>query len=239
MRSAISFVCFLIIIHCSSIIPTYAQDHIFGSWAGWFNNVRFSEKWGMNNDFQLRAGRSWNDNTLLLLRPGVNYYVNERQTASAGYATTLILRPRPYGQTAISEHRIWEQYIITGRIIGIPVQHRFRLEQRFLQRPAGAVFSQRARYFLRGIIPLATEVRAPFAKGPFISLQNELFFHIQNANALNGFLFDQNRAYTSLGYRFSAKYDLEIGYMNQFLLRSAGTQNGMTHIAQLAFYSRL
>ena len=69
MRSAISFVCFLIIIHCSSIIPTYAQDHIFGSWAGWFNNVRFSEKWGMNNDFQLRAGRSWNDNTLLLLWP--------------------------------------------------------------------------------------------------------------------------------------------------------------------------
>jgi hypothetical protein len=239
MRPTISFLCLFTLIYCSFIIPAYAQDHVFGSWAGWFNNVRFSEKWGMNNDVQLRTGSNWRDNTLLLLRPGVNYYINDRQTASAGYATTLAFGPRMPGQTSLGEHRIWEQYIITGRIIGIPVQHRFRLEQRFLQRPAGSVFSQRARYFFRGIIPLAMAVRAPFTKGPFMSLQNELFFHIQNANALNGFLFDQNRAYTSLGYRFSAKYDLEIGYMNQFLLRSAGTQNGMTHIAQLAFYTRL
>ncbi|WP_177181241.1 DUF2490 domain-containing protein [Parapedobacter koreensis] len=225
---------------CVLFLPQFslAQDHVFGSWTAWFNNVRFNHKWGMNNDIQLRGGRDWTTNSLLLVRPGVNYYVNAQQTASLGYATTLVTNELAANSRRITEHRIWQQYIINSPMLNIPVQHRFRLEQRFLQRPDEKAFAKRARYFIRGIIPVSQPLKTSFHRGLFMSLQNELFFNIHNQKALNGRFFDQNRAYASLGFRFSGKYDLEAGYMNQFLLRNT-TPNSMTHIFQLAGYTRL
>lgn len=217
---------------------SHAQDHVYGSWAAWFNNVRFSDKWGMNNDIQFRAGSNWATNSLLLIRPGINYYINLRQTGSLGYATTWITNELPTGGHRLTEHRIWQQYIITGNVLNTPVQHRFRLEQRFLKRPDETVFAQRARYFIRGIVPLNRPLKESFEQGLFISLQNELFFNIQNNNAFNGNLFDQNRAYTSMGYRFSSRFDAEAGYMNQFLLRSTAP-NTIMHNIQIALYTRL
>jgi len=217
---------------------SHAQDHVFGSWAGWFNNVRFSEKWGMNNDIQFRAGKDWGENSMLLIRPGVNYYINSRQTAAAGYATTLVTNQLSAGGQRLTEHRIWQQYILTGSLGRTAIQHRFRLEQRFLKRPDETVFAQRLRYFIRGMIPFGARSSGPFNRGAFGALQNELFFNIQHKSRLNGNLFDQNRAYAAIGFRFSPKYDLEVGYMNQFLLRKDPSSNTLTHIAQIAFYTR-
>lgn len=239
------FIAFVCLSLCVSV-TTGAQNapaaatHHYNSWAAWFNNVKFSNKWGLNNDIQLRVGESWNQGALLLVRPGVNYYLKPNQTITAGYAFTLSLNDLPSGQPRIGEHRIWEQYIFTHKIGAVSVQHRARLEQRFLQRPADAdFFAQRARYFFRGIIPLTQPTSKPFAQGLFASVQNELFFNIQNKEKLNGKVFDQNRAYASVGYRFSPKYDLELGYMYQFIERSTGTPNTNNHIAQIAFYTRL
>ncbi|MEH6306968.1 DUF2490 domain-containing protein [Olivibacter sp. CPCC 100613] len=215
-----------------------AQDHQFGNWYAWFNNIKFNTKWGLNNDIQFRAGKDWGENSLFLIRPGVNYYVKANQTASAGYATTIITHQLTGGQQRLTEHRIWEQYIITGEVFNIPVQHRFRLEQRFLKRPDETVFTQRARYFIRGIIPVNSPLKQAFSKGCFFALQNELFFNIQNKNNVNGSLFDQNRAYAAFGYRFSSKYDVELGYMNQFSKRNTQA-NLLNHIVQIAFYTRL
>lgn len=215
-----------------------AQDNQFGNWYAWFNNIKFSEKWGMNNDIQFRGGKNWRENSLFLIRPGINYYISTNQTASIGYATTILTNNLNGGQPRLTEHRIWEQYIITDKIFNIPFQHRFRLEQRFLKRSHENVFAQRARYFIRGIIPLSIPLKEPFNQGFFTAIQNELFFNIQNKNNLNGSFFDQNRAYVAFGYRFSSKYDLELGYMNQFLKRSS-PPNQLTHIAQIAFYTRL
>ncbi|WP_134090802.1 DUF2490 domain-containing protein [Olivibacter sp. XZL3] len=236
----LSLACVLTTITCLVIPGTSlkAQDNQFGNWYAWFNNVKFSSQWGMTNDIQFRAGRNWNENSLFLIRPGVNYYINANQTASAGYATTIVSNELAEGQRRLTEHRIWEQFIFTGKLFHISVQHRFRLEQRFLKRPIETVFTQRARYFIRGIIPLTTPLKQTFTEGSFVALQNELFVNIQNKNNVNGSLFDQNRAYLAFGYRFSPKYDLEVGYMNQFSKRSSHP-NLLNHIAQVAFYTRL
>ncbi|WP_257658357.1 DUF2490 domain-containing protein [Parapedobacter lycopersici] len=217
---------------------SYAQDHTFGSWAGWFNNVKFSAKWGLNNDIQFRAGTNWGENSMLLIRPGINYYVSPKQTVAAGYAATLVTNELPATGKRLTEHRLWQQYIITGKLGRTVLQHRFRLEQRFLMRPKETAFAQRARYFIRGMMPIGTSSGDTFTQGMFIALQNELFFNIQNKAALNGHFFDQNRAYAAVGHRFSPRYDLEIGYMNQFLLRNEVMPNMFTHIAQIAFYTR-
>jgi hypothetical protein len=55
---------------------------------------------------------------------------------------------------------------------------------------------------------------------------------------VNGETFDQNRAYVAVGYRFSARFDLEAGYLNQYIdHRNDNFSN--VHVAQVAGYLRL
>jgi hypothetical protein len=98
------------------------------------------------------------------------------------------------------------------------------------------MFSQRLRYFVRGIFPLASGSK--FEKGMFVSLQDEIMVNISGASSVNDKFFDQNRAYASLGYRLSKKADIELGYMHQYV---AGRNNIRTinSILQLAIYLRL
>jgi hypothetical protein len=70
-----------------------------------------------------------------------------------------------------------------------------------------------------------------------MSLQDEIFLNIQNADVTTGHFFDQNRAYVSIGYRTAPQFDIEVGYMNQFIL--GRTNNVVNNIIQLATYIRL
>jgi hypothetical protein len=68
-------------------------------------------------------------------------------------------------------------------------------------------------------------------------LQDEIFVNVENSPSTNGKFFDQNRFYTSIGYRTSRKFDIEIGYMNQFI--EGKTSNSVNNILQAAGYLRL
>jgi hypothetical protein len=102
----------------------------------------------------------------------------------------------------------------------------------------GDFFNARLRYFIRSIIPLKKGPGA-FGKGMFAALQNEIFCNVANLDKVNGYVFDQNRAYAAIGYRISPKMDIETGYMNQYTKSSASKENTANHILQLAFYTRL
>ena len=218
---------------------THAQDHTLVGWMAWFNGVRIQEtSWGMHSDVQFRTGKDWSNNSTILIRPGINYHLSNSQTISAGYAATLVTdRPNNLVRQ-LNEHRIWEQYTLFSKTLNIPTQHRFRLEQRFLNVQQETVFTQRARYFIRGIIPLKKPDDGGFTTGLFTSVQNELFLNIHNHARLNKSFFDQNRLYASFGHRFVSKYDLELGYMNQFIKGNDITPNSFAHIIQVAAYSR-
>ena len=109
------------------------------------------------------------------------------------------------------------------------------MEQRFIERRAADVFSQRLRYFFRTMVPLSKQ-DSTFKKGAFLALQNELFLNLQNKNELNNHVFDQNRAYIAVGYRLSPKIDIEAGYLNQ-AIKGAST-NTINNVLQLALYTR-
>ncbi|MEQ7800773.1 DUF2490 domain-containing protein [Pedobacter sp. ASV1-7] len=207
--------------------------------SGWLmllNGTKFNDKWGMHLDLQLRTANDWDGVRNVLFRPGLTYYINKNSNATAGYLlTNTYVKQDGAANNTLTEHRIWEQYIYTHRIKSVYAQHRFRLEQRFMETAGGDVFSQRFRYFFRAILPISG-LKESFVEGPFVALQNELFFNIQNKDQLNGKLFDQNRAYGAVGYRFSKSFDIEAGYLNQYLKgRSNNTTN---HAVQLAFYTR-
>jgi len=205
-------------------------------WLMFLNSNRFNDKWGLHLDVQLRTADDWDGVRNFLFRPGAIYYINKNSNATLGYllANTYVKQEGPADNT-LTEHRIWEQYIRTHKIKSVYAQHRFRLEQRFIETAGDDVFSQRFRYFFRFVLPLV-KAKEAFVKGPFVALQNESFFNVQNKGKLNGELFDQNRAYGAAGYRFSKKFDIEAGYLNQFI--NGAASNTTNNVVQLAFYTR-
>src|SRR5690606_14308321 len=95
--------------------------------------------------------------------------------------------------------------------------------------------AHRARYFIRNILPINKTEQ--FSEGPFVALQNEVFLNVGNKSAVNGKTFDQNRLYLAAGYRFSKQFDLEVGYLNQYVSRR-NAPAAKVHAAQLATYLR-
>ena len=198
--------------------------------SGWLfllNSTKFSEKWGMHLDVQVRSNDNWDGTKNVLFRPGITYYIDKNQNVTAGY-----LFASTHAMPNSVEHRIWQQYIVNHKIKNILVAHRFRLEQRFL---ADDSFAQRLRYFIRLVQPLQNTEQS-FTKGAFFALQNEAFLNIQNKAATNNSLFDQNRLYLAAGYRFSKKLDLEAGYLRQSV--NGRSRNTVNNVAQLALYTR-
>jgi len=215
-----------------------AQTNIQNSgWLFILNSTKLSEKWGLHLDVQARSADNWGYVRNILVRPGLTYFINNKNNVTVGYllATTkteLIGAP----DINTNEHRIWEQYIFTHKLKSSFIAHRARLEQRFIEQTNGdEIFAQRFRYFVRLLQPLQGKVEV-FSKGPFVALQNEVFLNIQNKELLNNSLFDQNRLYIAGGYRFSKKVDLEAGYLNQYT--NGVARNTSNRVVQLALYTR-
>lgn len=232
------FLCLVIIgILCFSLPGKAQTDVQHGGWIMLLNNTKITQKWGFYADMQVRSTDDFKKVKNLMFRPGITYYLNSKNEFTLGYLfNDTYVFPAEEAEYSLTEHRIWEQYVLKHKLKAVAVNHRFRLEQRFIARyDADDLFSQRFRYFIRFIIPLQKGMQN-FEKGPFAALQNEIFLNLQNKDQLNTHTFDQNRAYGAAGYRFSPKLDIEAGYLNQ---SSKGKlNNSVNHVIQIAVYTR-
>lgn len=228
----------LLMLFCCISMTGFAQTITQNSgWLFLLNNTKFSEKWGTHLDVQVRSSDQWKDVRNFMFRPGLTYFIDKKQDVTLGYLLNESHNlKQDLNSYKLTEHRIWEQYIYKHKISSMYVSHRLRLEQRFIDRyEKEDLFSQRFRYFFRIILPLEKGIK-DFEKGMFAALQNEFFLNLQNKDELNKHIFDQNRAYAAAGYRFSRKFDLEAGYLNQAI---KGVSNStFNHVVQLAVYTR-
>ncbi|KQR72407.1 DUF2490 domain-containing protein [Pedobacter sp. Leaf176] len=206
---------------------------------GWFmflNNTKFNKHWGLQFDVQVRSADDWKYVRNTLVRPAIQYFINDKNNVALGYLWQTTQSQLIGSSNAVMhEHRIFEQYIYTHKLSSIFAAHRLRVEQRFIERANEEVFSQRFRYFFRLIQPLV-KVESGFTNGPFVALQNEVFLNLQNKEKINNSVFDQNRLYLAAGYRFSKKFDVEAGYINQAVKNTSNHTNN--NIIQLAVYTR-
>jgi uncharacterized protein DUF2490 len=227
----------LTVISILSLHISAQTTHENTGWFAWFSSFKLSERWRVHFDGQIRSADDWEYARTILLRPGIIYVLNVKNTLTLGYAYIATNSRSANGaKTTLSENRIWEQYINTTKIGRTSLQNRLRLEQRFIERTTENVFAQRLRYFARAMIPIAKPTES-FIKGFFGAMQNEIFLNVQNKDKINNNLFDQNRVYIAVGYRFSAKIDVDAGYMNQFV--KGATNDVSNNIIQLALYTRL
>jgi hypothetical protein len=226
----------LLLLACSFAVHAQTEHQNTG-WFMFVNSTKISKKWATQLDLQYRTSDDWTDKKNLMFRPGLTYLISNKHELTLGYLLNeSYTYPEAAAEYQLTEHRIWEQYIFKHKVKTVAATHRFRLEQRFIERyNADELFSQRFRYFLRFLIPLKKEAET-FEKGVFVALQNEVFLNLLNKQELNDSLFDQNRAYGALGYRVSKKFDAEVGYMNQAVKGSV--RNTSNNIIQLALYTR-
>lgn len=212
--------------------PATAADDIHTGWTAWFNTIKLDERNSLISDVQVRSSDNWEDVRTVIgrvgvtrtWRPGVSFGVG------AAYIETLNV-----GAPDISEYRIWQQAMFQSVFGAQSLTQRVRIEQRFIEGTLGEdKYSTRLRYSARFVVPIGDADRSGL--GNYVALQNEAMLNVTGKDELNGRLFDQNRAYVAIGRRVGPGFDLEFGYLNQYVVgRSRDTSN---HAIQASVYTR-
>ncbi|WP_296380336.1 DUF2490 domain-containing protein [Winogradskyella sp.] len=191
-----------------------AQDNNLGNWLIYIGNKKLNKKWNIHNEVQYRNYNAAGDLEQLLLRTGLGYNITDNSNLLLGYG--YILSKNYISETddkvTVNEHRIFQQFATKQSLGKVGLSHRYRFEQRFVEDD----FKMRLRYFLGINIPLQYKEER---KNPlYLSIYNEIFLNTRS------FVFDRNRVYGGLGYKFSENLRLELGYMNQFFETSGRDQ---------------
>lgn len=195
-------------------------------WTAFFNQTRFTEKWGTWTDINLRTKDNFvNSWSVGMARLGVTYYFSDKVKLTGGYA--YINHFPAQGHTRISqpEHRPWQQLQWHEKYNGLSTMQWIRLEQRFRRKiknnselNEGYNFNYKLRYNFMAMIPFKGPKVEPHSF--FLALNDEV--HINFGREIIYNYFDQNRAFMGIGYQFSSQGNLQFGYLNVFQQTGAG-----------------
>ena len=191
-------------------IMSYSQEDKVGNWLMYFGTNRISDNFSIHTEIQFRNYTITPNNVeQLLLRVGLNYHFSEKAIATAGYAyiPSYVYESEQNSQE-FEEHRIWQQFILTNKLGRIKFEHRYRVEQRWVNQD----YKNRLRYRLMLFVPLNKPV---IEKGTlFLGFYDEIFINIKES------FFDRNRLYGALGYQINKDISIQTGILHQQLSNS-------------------
>lgn len=222
MRNTLQSFCFFVALFL--ITTVNAQNTDTGNWFLYFGNQKINKRWNWHNEVQYRNYNFAGDVEQLLLRTGMGYNLSENNNnVLLGYA---YVHSAPYiagtdKKSNTNEHRIFQQCITKEKFGRVNIQHRYRLEQRFIEED----FKMRVRYFLSLNVPINKKEMEKNAV--YASAYNEIFINTK-AN-----YFDRDRVYGGIGYCFNNNFKVEAGVMTQILSNSSRTQ------FQIMFFNNL
>jgi len=176
-------------------------DDKLGSWHMYFGTNKLSEKVSLHTEVQFRYYENGKNFNQILLRTGINYHINPNAIATFGYG--FIETDGTFSELAdlanITEHRIFEQFILKNTVGQFKFEHRYRLEQRFITFADGKETQNRARYRLQVTLPL-TDIF-------FLNFYDEVFLNLQRS------VYGQNRLYGALGLNVTHNLSVQIGFL--------------------------
>ncbi|MFN8713597.1 MAG: DUF2490 domain-containing protein [Bacteroidota bacterium] len=217
-------------------------DEQFHAWYVLMGNHRITSKWGIHTELQFRRAGIITPVQQHLARVGADFRVNDNVILTAGYCYVYT---GSYGkQPAVipfNEHRIWQQVLLTHAAGRVRFQHRYRQENRWIERYNSTLldnevfYVNRFRYRLQVTVPLNSADMQP---GTFFATVNdELWVNFGKQVRYN--VFDQNRAYAGLGFQINKICNVQLGYLNQLIFKSDGIRVENNHTLQLAFFCNL
>ncbi|WP_324026538.1 DUF2490 domain-containing protein [Maribacter sp. BPC-D8] len=211
MKKVITLLVLLATINQANAQSGSTGEDDFGSWFMYFGTNKIADKWSIHTEAQFRYYEMASNFNQLLLRTGINYHINPDAIATLGYGFIetdptfsefdVIGGDALIKNNSISEHRIFEQFILKNKVWEFNFEHRYRLEQRFVQNNATGISNtlHRARYRIQMTLPL-TDIF-------FLNFYDEIFINLQND------AFGQNRAYAALGVNVTEDLSMQVGYL--------------------------
>lgn len=175
-----------------------------GAWYTVNATNKISEKVSITTMAQLRLYETTDNLQIGLGLLGVNYNFTPKITGTLGYLRLNIDNTFEdlVDENNINENRIFEELTLKNGIGKVKINHRYRLEHRFLNianKPND--FQQRMRYRFQAIIPLSKTV--------FLNVYDEIIMNLQKK------AFSQNRLHAALGYKFNKNLNVQMGYLKQ------------------------
>jgi hypothetical protein len=225
--------------------PIFAQSirrevNQFNSWYVFSGTHQVYRNFSLFTDAQIRRSGLIRNGQQLLLRTAIDYKLSDQISVAGGYA---YVETYPYGEQPtlhqFNEHRLFEQLILKSKSGRLNFNHRYRLEQRFLERyvlgmddkiiKGDNFYLNRFRYRLLCNIPLNKSSMEN--NTVFLSCTNEMFVNFGKEARFN--LFDQNRAFIGMGYQINTNSNITLGYLNHRLIKSNGIDVEQNHTLQL------
>jgi opacity protein-like surface antigen len=223
-----SFLPFLAAAGCLLALPASGQVNRIDDFnnIGWYvyeGDHKLGPRWEIHTEYQCRRTGFITDWQQSLLRGGVAYQVWPRLKVGGGYT---YLNTHPYGAHPVAdagtypEQRFYEDVQLADTVGRVGLEHRIRLEQRWIGVPgaSGSLANSevwqrqnRVRYQLAVVVPL---------QGPglddrewYLTAFDEIFLNFGREITTN--VFNQNRIAAGLGYRIQDNFRLELQYLSQ------------------------
>lgn len=190
-----------------------AQKSNTGNWLMLFGNEKVDSKFNLHYEVQYRDYDMLGDLNQLLLRTGIGYNLSENNNnVLLGYA---YVHSHNYDENQnikqLDEHRIYQQFTTKQKFGRISLNHRYRIEERFLE----PKLEVRFRYQIGLNIPFNN---TSLVKNTwYANVYNEIFINAKKE------AFDRNRVYGAIGYVVNDKLRIEGGFMNQAV--KSGSRN--------------
>tara|TARA_Y100000589_G_scaffold16682_1_gene13627 strand:- start:123 stop:878 length:756 start_codon:yes stop_codon:yes gene_type:complete len=180
------------------------EDNL-GSWLMYFGTHHLNEKLSIHYETQLRTYETSSNFFQLLPRAGLNYKIDDNSMVTAGYALIPTQKgfDEGWGNDMEIENRIWQQFILRNKVGNVSIRHRYRLEQRWIEKNDTTTYKNRARYMLSLKIPLSKNKDFPL----FLSFYDEIFLNLSETP------FDQNRLFGAIGFQLNKNMNIQAGYL--------------------------
>lgn len=205
---------------------SYSQDSEIGNWLMYFGNQKINSKWNWHNEVQYRSYDFIGDTQQFLLRTGIGYNLTENNNnILLGYAfiNSYKYLTNSDKKTESNENRIFQQFITRQYIGRTLLQHRYRIEERFISDD----FKMRFRYQLG--INIALNKKTFEKHTLYFAASDEVFINAESP------IFDQNRLYGAVGYFIDKHFKIEAGFMAQTFEHSNRNQFQISVFNNLPF----
>ncbi|MCP9765433.1 DUF2490 domain-containing protein [Lacihabitans soyangensis] len=211
-------------------------------WLGYFNQIRFSNKWGLWFDTHFRTTDQFvKEPSKFLARVGAMYYINDNLKFTNGYTFANHFPEEAHPEISQPEHRLWHQFQQHNTYGKVRTMHWLRLEERFRrnykdnQLVDGYRFDERIRANYLINVPLSKKGIVPKTFSAIVN--DEVMLNLSKKNIYN--TFDQNRLFVGLAYNVSSHSNLQFGYMNVYQQLAAGNRYLNLNTIRIFYFQNL
>ncbi len=151
--AAAAYLCSALLLSALSATPLGAQDDPsdrLGTWLQYFGDSRISDRFSIHTEVEYWTWETVSNPHVLILRPAVNFHLNDGPFFSLGYT---YVKSWPFEEEGIGtkQNHFFQQLILRSPVWRVRLYHRYRFEERWIQfdEAEETDFSTRLRYMLR------------------------------------------------------------------------------------------